>query len=361
MSRLATAAVNLGLFLLPFLLLEGALRLLPVAYLPEIQAVSGAAPVARFRPNVDYRWSRDWNFSIVTQKRSNNYGFIHAADYRAQEPGPLLAVIGDSLVEAQQVNAGASAPELLDAAVAGRGRVYSLAMSGAPLSQYLVYAAYARATFGADALAIVVAPNDFDESLLKYKSDPRFHYFAEDGALRRLDYRLSAAKRMLRHSATLRFIMYNLEASQRWQSYAASSPQSESGAALERRLADSRRAVQYFFDQLPGRSGLPREAIVFVLDPLRPAIYEDATRRQAQQGYYGQMMAHFAREAAARGYEVVDLEQVFLARLARDGKRFEAAPTDTHWSALGHRIVAEQIANSRAFTRLFAAGAGSPG
>jgi hypothetical protein len=349
---------NAALFLLPFLLLEGAFRLLPVTYLPPLLAVNAEAPVARFQPNVDYPYSRDWNFSIVSRKRSNNYGFIHATDYDAQKRGRLLAVIGDSLVEGQQVDAGESVGDLLDAAVRGKGRVYSLGMSGAPLSQYLVYAEYARQTFGAQALAIVVSPNDFDESLLKYKTDRRFHYFQEDGALRRLDYELSTPRKLLRESAVLRFVMYNMEAGLRlealWKRLRGELASVETGEKLERRLADSRRAVDWFLDRLPEKSGLPREAIVFVVDPLRPAVYDERTRAEADRGYYGRMTHHFIEAAAARGYEVVDLEKVFLRRYKTDGTRFEAAPSDSHWSALGHRVVAGEISKSNAFGRLFA-------
>jgi len=354
---LSSALVNLALFVLPFVLLEGVFRLLPVSHLPHILPVTREAPVARFQPDVEYRYSRDWNFSVTTRKRSNNYGFIHASDYRPQEPAPLLAVIGDSLVEAQQVDAGKSAGELLDAALGGKGRVYNLGMSGAPLSQYLVYAQYARQTFGADAMAFVVAPNDFDESLLKYKRDRRFHYFADDGTLRRLDYQLSDTRKILRQSAVLRFVMYNLEAGQRlealWKSMRGQLASVETGEALERRLADSRRAVDYFLDQLPAKSGLGRESIVFVVDPLRPAVYDEETRAQAEQSYYGRMTRYFAQAAAARGYEVIELARVFLPRHRRDGSRFEVGPSDSHWSPLGHRVVAGEIMKSGAFTRLF--------
>jgi hypothetical protein len=230
-------------------------------------------------------------------------------------------------------------------------------MSGAPLSQYLVYAEYARKTLGADALAVVIAPNDFDESLLKYKTDRRFHYFDEDGTLRRLDYELSPARKLLRESAVLRFVMYNLEAGLRleslWRRLSGRAASVETGAKLERRIADSRRAVDWFLEQLPARTGLPREAIVLVVDPLRPAVYDDETRAEADRGYYGRMTRHFAEAAAARGYEVIELEKVFLPRYLRDGTRFEAAPTDSHWSALGHRLVAAEIAKSGAFRRTF--------
>lgn len=361
MRRALGALLANGLLvLLPFALLEGAFRLLPVASLPPIMPVSEAAPVARFQPNVEYAYSRDWNFSIVTRKRSNNRGFIHAADYPQQKSGPVAAVVGDSLVEAQQVDAGGSVGELLDAAVQGRGRVYSFGMSGAPLSQYLVYAEHARKAYGADALAVVVAPNDFDESLLKYKADRRFHYFRDDGSLVRLDYELSTTRKLLRESAVLRFVMYNLEAGLRleqlWRDMRGKSAAVQTGEQLEGRIADSRQAVDWFLEQLPERTGLPREAIVLVVDPLRPAVYDDAARAEADAGYYGRLTRYFTEAAAARGYEVIDLERVFLPRYRKDGTRFEAAPTDSHWSALGHRVVAGEIAKSAAFTRTFKSG-----
>lgn len=125
----------------------------------------------------------------------------------------MLMVIGDSFVEAHQVDAGKSAAEILDSAVDGKGRVYRIGLSGAALSQYLVFADFARTTFHPTAMAFVVIGNDFDESLLKYKDDPRFHYFkeSENGfALQRVDYEISGTRKILRKSAFVRYVMLNL-------------------------------------------------------------------------------------------------------------------------------------------------------
>ena len=144
---------------------------------------------------------------------------ILQAIQRARELGadlvalPEMAVSGyppedlllkPSFVEANQVDLGQSFPELLHADVGDRGRVYSIGVSGAQLSQYLVFADYAKTRFRPDAMAIVIISNDFDESLRKYQSAPRFHYFNErDGelVLERIDYRPSKLKRLLRKSA----------------------------------------------------------------------------------------------------------------------------------------------------------------
>ena len=353
---LANALLNASLVAIPFLLLEAAFRFLPVAYLPRIEPVNEAAPMAHFAPNVEYRWSRDWNFSVVTHKRSNNYGFISAVDYRPEERTPLLAVVGDSLVEANQVDAGKSMGEILHASLGAKGRVYTFSMAGAPLSQYLAYAEYARRKFGADSLAIVVAPNDFDESLLKYKSEGRFHYFNDDGSMQRVDYDLSGAKALLRHSAVLRYVMQNIEAGQRLdqlvRGFQNKTPNTESGEALEKRLADSKRVIDIFFEQLPARTGLGPERVVFVVDPLRRAIYSADAWAEAQKGFYGRIPQYFAEQARARGYEVIDLRPAFVHSF-KLGRIIEVAPTDSHWSAIGHQLVAEELARSKVYQRTF--------
>jgi hypothetical protein len=64
------------------------------------------------------------------------------------------------------------------------------------------------------------------------------------------------------------------------------------------------------------------------------------------------MRRHFMQQAAAGGFEVVDMTPAFAAAFARDGQRFDF-PHDNHWNALGHGIVADQIAASRLYRRVF--------
>jgi SGNH hydrolase-like domain, acetyltransferase AlgX len=275
-------------------------------------------------------------------------------------------VIGDSFIEAQAVDVGRTAPELLHAGLRGSGRVYSIGVSGAPLSQYLVYAQYASRTFRPDAMAFAIISNDFDESLMKYKSEPRFHYFDEKGGevtLRRVDYALSPAKQVLRHSAFLRYVMYNAAAEQRIQALlnstapaAWASRDAEPPEALDRRVRDSERAVDYFFDRLPAMSGLDSRAIVFVLDAVRPAIYEEDSLKNSETTYHARMRRYFAAAARERGYAILDMQPVFIARHRQDGKRFEF-PTDSHWNELGHRLIAEELRGSSVFKQLFPRGA----
>ena len=351
----------------PLLMLEGLFRLLPVSNPPALQPVTQASPVARFQPNVDYVYSSGWDFAIVASKHSNNFGYNHRSDYDPARTTPLLMVIGDSFVEAHTIEAGRTAAELLDSTVAGRGRVYSMGISGAPLSQYLAFARFAQTHFRPQAMAFVIISNDFDESLLKYKSEPRFHYFDEAGGevrLRRVDYEISPVKSVLRRSAFLRYVMLNVQAGPRLGELAQSLRgrsrptdylglrDGDSPAEIEQRIVDSKRAVDYFLDRLPSQSGLATDAIVFVLDAVRPAIYSADTLRLAENGYHARMRRYFHAEASRRGYQVLDMQPVFIARHRLDGSRFEY-PTNSHWNELGNRVVAEEIGKSEPFMRLF--------
>ena len=100
-------------------------------------------PTAYRQSNIDYVYSQGWDFSIRTAKKTNNAGYAHEEDYRAEDHRPFMMVIGDSFVEARQVDAGSTAAELLNRKVADDGRVYSMALSDAPLSQYLKFAEFA--------------------------------------------------------------------------------------------------------------------------------------------------------------------------------------------------------------------------
>ena len=346
--------------IIPFALVEGIARLLPVASPPPLQAVTPADPIAHFQPNTEYVYSTGWNFAIHSRKRSNNYGFNNIADYHPEEKTPLFMVIGDSFVEAHEVDAGESSAELLNAGLGGRGRVYSIGLSGAALPQYLATAAYACRTFKPRALAFFIISNDFDESLLKYSQDPQLHHFDEQGRLVAPHYELSMAKRVLRHSAFIRYVMYNMVSEARLRQIRlwlrGQTPVAEvvvHAGSEDEHLRDSRRAVDYFLAQLPERCGLAPSEVLFVLDAVRPNMYSPATLKEATEtSYHARMRAYIAAEAKARGYEVIDMQPVFIERHARDGARFEF-PTDKHWNALGHRMVADQVCKSITYGRLF--------
>jgi hypothetical protein len=178
-SRHATSASSrrrLGFWVLAFALstvatlvvAEIALWFLPVESSLRTVAVDDRNPVFHARPNLRFSFSRGWDFKIPNEGRTNNAGFVNDQDYAADGPRPLIAVVGDSYIEAKMVRFAETVQGRLAAALGSRGRVYSFAFSGAPLSQYVVWARHAKEAYrpdGPDGLVVAVVDNDFDESL----------------------------------------------------------------------------------------------------------------------------------------------------------------------------------------------------
>lgn len=349
-------SILVGLFL-SIILLELVCRVLPVRDSLMTLPVNAQNPVMRFKENRDVIWSCGADFSIITKKHVNNYGFLNDQNYSSKDKSPLLAIIGDSFVEAAQVENKDAMYGILSQESAGKGRVYSFGTSGSPLSTYLVYADYAVKAFHATELVFIVVGNDFDESLLTYKNAPGFHYFSEtpdDLVLVRKDFHSSFVKRLSRQSSLIRYLALNMELN--WQSIENIFVNNTDEAIEkfvgntradfdEKRLLDSKRAVDKFFEELPVLTGLGNNKILFVLDGMRPQLYDPLARMKANGSYFDLMRKYFMEVAVNKGYEVVDMQPTFIKKHESEGMRFEF-PTNGHWNEIGHSLVAEKIKES---------------
>ena len=357
------ASALLVAILVPLLGLEILLRLLPGAYDgSRMLPVNEENPIFRFEPDREFTWSRDWNFSIVNRVKINNAGFVSDFDYEMNTSGPLLAVIGDSYVEALMIPFRRTCAGRLAGMLAPAARVYSFGTSGSALSQYLAYAEYVRDTFRADGLVVNVVGNDYDESLKKYSAVPGHHYFAEkdDGraALLRIDREVSFLYELARSSALARYLVNNLRAQEsvhavrRWitgRNNLEVFVGNTSASTHPTRIADSRRAVDAFLDRLPEFSGLPPERILFVVDGMRPHLYDEKELKVAEGSFVGVMRRYLMANAGRQGYQVIDMQPVFVEHYGRFRRKFEW-PHDGHWNEAGHERCFEAVAGSRLLT-----------
>ena len=348
-------------------LLELGLRFLPVGTGLRAVEVNENNPVFSFTPNREYIWSKDWNFSIVNKGRVNKNGFVNDLDYdETLVAPPLIAVIGDNFVVGAMVPYQDTLQGRLARRLGDRGRVYSFAAGGAPLSQYLAYAEHAGQTYAPEAMTFVITNNTCNDNLLDHKAKPGFHYFVEDAsgelALTRIDFKPSLGMRILRKVALVRYAVMNLNLRARISGLLAVwSPnelQAEEHAAdtphnvEPERVVDLKRAIDGFLDQLPTRSGLPVSRHLIVLDGMRPYLYSPGGLAVAAGSYHDLARRHFLQAAQHRGYEIIDMQPLFLTQYQQDGLRFEF-PTDEHWNGHGHRAAADAIASSRTYARAF--------
>lgn len=353
------------------LLIEIVLRFLPVSTGLTSLPVTRESPVARFRPDSDFVWSKGWTLALARRGHINNDGFVNDQDYDAAAPGPLMAVIGDSYVEAVMVPYPETIQGRLAQDAAPDARVYSFAASGAPLSQYLVWADYARKTYKPSAMTFVIVGNDFDESLPRYVLHQTFHQFApgEDGALQPAllrEFRPSWRRAVVKSSALARYVFFNLDAWLAWSrikqawmrrgmeeaepAYVANT----SVSTDEQRMDDSRRAVDAFFALLPDRTGLAARDIAFVVDANRQAVYQSTPDAQ-RTSYFDAMRRYFIGQARRKGYTVIDMDGPFSSHYAQHRRHFEY-PEDWHWNELGHQLAAEALEETDFYARFLRAG-----
>lgn len=361
-ERLIATVMVLSTVVLVLAGVELVLRFLPVATGLRTVEVTAASPVFHFAPNRSFVFSRDWDLDMVNRGHVNNAGFVNDQEYRAHGAGPLLGVVGDSYIEAAMV----PYPETLHGRLAkrmqGRLRVYSFGASGAPLSQYLVWARHAVQEHGATALLISVVGNDFDESHSAYKTGPGFwHYMPDPGGELRLqlvEYHPGPMRGLVASSALARYLSFNLQVGARLDElksvFSGASPagagryagntRAEVDAA---RARDSLAVIDAFFRDLPGYTGLPAARVVFTVDGFR---YPDVAAASSDT-YFGLMRRAFLEKARALGYDAVDLDPSFFDRHARKGERFEY-PRDGHWNRVGHEVAFEAVMKAALLAQL---------
>ena len=357
--RCLTAVLTVVLCLLAA---EVALRFLPVASGMRTLPVTAQSPVFHFTPNRDFVFSRDWDMTLVNRGHVNNAGFVNDQDYHKDGKLPLLAVIGDSMIEASMLPYRGTLHGRLAGALAGSSRVYSFAASGAPLSQYLIWARHAVREYGAQALVISVISNDYDESHAAYKVGPGFWHYVPDAdgepQLRLFEYRPVSIRNAVLMSALARYLVFNMQLGLRWLELKsllfggpAMAPSRAGGSiaadAEEKRVRDSIAVVDAFLRDLPEHSGLPPSRILFVVEGFR---YADSAAAAAGT-YLDRVRRALLEKAVSFGYDAIDLDPPFFEHHRRTGERVEF-PRDGHWTAAYHGVTFDAVMASRFMARL---------
>lgn len=341
-------------FFVVILLLELTFSFFPVNEGLRTQDLNKSNPYPHFKKNRISTYSKAWNFRLKTLNRSNNYGYINNQDYIRESKTPLLSVIGDSYVEALMVPHDQTVQGRLEKKLSDKARVYSFAASGAPLSQYLNFAELATREFQSDALVFVIISNDFDESLLHYKSAPGFYYFTERGEgleLYRQDFKASTLVKIVRHSSLARYLLVNLQIFNLVNRLFGENQEYVANVVANvdpKRLEDSKKAVDTFLKQLLQMDGVRKEKVLFLVDGIRQEIYSE---NRKSGSYFHQMREYFLNQSEELGIEAIDLHEVFEKDFLQNKQRFEFAE-DAHWNGYAHGVVSKAVVRSRLYQNL---------
>jgi lysophospholipase L1-like esterase len=279
----------------------------------------------------------------------NNAGWNSPIEYEGERRRMRIALIGDSYVEALQVN--------LEDSVAGQLRrlisqdrevdVYAFGISGAPLSQYMQMARYVRAHFDPDILIINVVHNDFAESLCSTTSELSMLCLEdENGVLRErsiVPYEPSSLMR-LKKSSLIRFMVINLQIRsqiQRLISSITTKPTYNANVDVSAIKSDGGKiaeATHYVLSTLKRENG--KKPILIMMDAPRKDIYA-GTMSESNVRWLNDLLKQKAQHF---GFSFLDLTDEFKKSFERDHVRLDW-PYDGHWNEKGHRVVAKALSN----------------
>jgi len=285
------------------------------------------------------RWSVNdthWNYPID----------YHAGSNEKQ----LIAVIGDSFIEALQVDVDQNYPFLLRNSLKNDYEVYSFGVSGAPLSQYLHVSRYVNKHFDPDIVIFNLVHNDFSESISGL--NPHYYYFLQlsiddDGDITETTPRPNRSfaqykplKRLCYHSALFRYLYINLKVNElRRNIRTREDKQYEANIDTEETNRHKDLIVQstsYLVDAISAENDGKR--IVFVINAPWDVVYDNA-RGDSKVMWIHEMMDTLC---ASSNIELVDLVPLMIEDYRENKKRFDSE-LDAHWNEYGHQFVSKAL------------------
>lgn len=332
--------IGIAAFLLA-LCLEGVFRMLPVSNGYFLADVTTETPIARRVADIDAVASRGWRMEEAVRRRVNNEGFINATDYVQDESRPVITLIGDSQIEAPGIDEAETVHHRLRVALNDTVSVYTFAMSGAPLTQYAVWARHARDSFGPMKIVIFLSANDFDESFDRFGLFPGFHYahpMDGDLAVAPREYTRGLAGVLVQNSSFLAYLVHNLDLPTHvkhvLRSITPDARASESHATISD--AEFSALQDWFFAELSA-NGLKPSDTAFILNPENTSY--TASVSCDTDGVLGPQFAQFKARALEEGFKILDATPAFC-RHHRSTGRLLVLEDGIHWNAEGHAAMA---------------------
>tara|TARA_B100000767_G_C19707883_1_gene511385 strand:- start:233 stop:1321 length:1089 start_codon:yes stop_codon:yes gene_type:complete len=337
----------LYLFCFSFILIEVLFRILPVSDSYNLQPVNKQNPIYHFAKNREVIRQSGFSFRHIKTKKINNYGYASDKDYLQSDlkKKNLVAVIGDSYVEASQVKNIDTFHSILDKQIENLD-VYPIGASGAALSQYLAWADFAKNEFNPDIFVFLIIDNDFDKSWYGISNKPGFHFFKENGDLHLVEYSPSKMKKLLRKSAFIRYLYLDLKITHRIKKKLGTDNN------LNKRLMNTEleikevgnKAIDLFLKKI---NQLAKERkVILMLDGDRTSIYKGRVERDKSNitnRWFTNLLSKGKAQENPNLY-LLDLQPFFAEDWDKNKKFFEYR-YDAHWNERGHSVAGKALAD----------------
>jgi hypothetical protein len=330
-------------------LLEVALRLLPVLEGTYAADPRPSWPVHTMIPNSSFTYSTGWNLQNIQRGRINNYGYVAPFDYVPAKGAGTIAVFGDSYVEALMNDYRDTLHGTLNDYLKSPRTVLNFGSSGAEMPDYLGTAALVRRDFSPEWAVFVITTGDFTRG---FAAGPGyFKWQADQSPPVKLvpEINRSSASKWLRTVALIRYLRGNLSLRPGELIRLRRGADAAAGATTCHNEVLSKAddaLLAAFARELPAALGLPPERVILIFDADRKAIYAGKTRDEARECLARATLANDRlQELAARtGIQVIDSYPVFQRYFAERRGPLDRSPLDAHWNPAAHRLMAREVA-----------------
>jgi lysophospholipase L1-like esterase len=268
---------------------------------------------------------------------------------------PRIAIIGDSYVQAHQVDFDKSFAEKLEQKLgADDYEVYRFGISGAPLSQYLHILRKEVLNYAPDVVIVLLVHNDFEQSYnlrlgrytrsflrLKIISDhveeilpqkyeePWYTFFRGTATYRYL------VDRQRVNIGAIKRLIFNIESQASYQA-------NIDIISLQERLRYAEVVTNHVFKSFKNISENYGIKLLIIMDGDRGGIYQGTKMDKLYSS--GVLRLNLMAREIAEKYILafIDLHPIFEKDYRRNHKRFNYR-NDGHWNEYGHEVVAEAI------------------
>jgi len=318
-------------------LLEAMLRLMPVNSGVSMEDSSPAKPFAHYLAAQSYMVSDGWALENARRGTINDQGFANSRDYRGT--GGTL-VIGDSYIQSFMLDYGDTVQGRLDTMLSGN--VHAAAASGNGLADSLRIAQFYLPRLRPRTVVFFVEPFDLSGLLdAPVRGHNGFSVSEGTPAVVHNAYRESPLKRLIQKSALLRYAYYNLKIAD-WLSRAASSGPAARDSMGAASVVAKEQVLRYYFSQIQGVASTEPSRVLFLMDGDRRAIHASKPPRPAP-AWNDEERRLFLRLASMHGFEVIDMQPVFVRHWVRYKERMDFLPADGHWNRVAHKLAAEEV------------------
>jgi len=283
----------------------------------------------------------------------NRDGWNSAIEYKEEKtPGKIrIAIIGDSYVEALQVDTDASFPALLRAQLGHDYEVFSFGTSAAPLSQYLHLSRYVHRHYHPDVLVINLVHNDFLASL-HHSQMKGWPYLAikvqQDSSLSEIMtpwdeavWQYERRKHVIYKSALVRYLFLNLSLKHVLANLRPGTEQNYVANIIVNKVNAKKGAIVRVTDYLLCKLQEENQdkIIIVMMDGLRDELYSGKDFSQNPIFWLEELVQ---QKCQAYGLHFLPLAAAFSQDYRQHHTKFNF-DQDGHWNRYGHQVVAAAL------------------